>query len=63
MTVTILSMIMTFVLYCTLKDTRASGFIYQTLAVDPGRDLLIFIRCFSKTEQSKFTKKIFVHFY
>ena len=57
MIVTTLSMIMTFILYSILQDTRAAGFVYQTMLVDITRDVILSIRCFSSTKQSKFTMK------
>ena len=58
MIVTTLSMIITFILHCILQDTRANGFVYQTIFIDTVRDVLLSLRCLSSTHQSKFTRKI-----
>ncbi len=36
-----LSMIMTFLLYCILKNSRASGFFIQNSIIDVSRDYLL----------------------
>lgn len=40
-----LSMTITFVFHYALNETRASGFLFQDVLVDPIRDHLMFVRC------------------
>lgn len=54
---TTLSMIMTFMLYCILKDTRASGSLFQNILVDRTRDQLLYTRCWWDSEKSMFLDK------
>jgi hypothetical protein len=51
---TTLSMIMTFVLFNSLKDTRAIDSYFQRTLIDTTRDSILFVRCLLNTEQSKF---------
>jgi hypothetical protein len=41
-----LSMFITFILHCALKDTRASGSLFQYMLADPIRDHGLTVRCF-----------------
>jgi hypothetical protein len=52
---------MTFLLHCALKNTRASGFIFQTTIIDFQHDFNLYLRCLADSEKSKFVKKIFSH--
>jgi len=54
---TTFGMIMTFVMDCILKDTRASGFLFQNLLVDKTRDQLLYIRCLWNNEEGMFFVK------
>jgi hypothetical protein len=54
---TTFSMIMTFVIDCILKDTRASDFLFQNLLVDRTRDQLLYIHCLWNNEQGIFLIK------
>jgi len=58
-----LSMIITCVLYYSLKDTWATGFIFQTTLIVTTCDLLLYIRCLPHKEKSKFVKKMFLYFH
>jgi len=51
---TTLSMIMTFMLYYTLKDTRANDSLFQNILVDRIRDRLLYTRCLLDIEKSMF---------
>jgi hypothetical protein len=41
-----LTMFITFILHCALKDTRASGSLFQYMLADPIRDHGLTVRCF-----------------
>src|SRR4051812_24384705 len=40
-----LSMLITFILHCALKDTRASGSLFQYMIADAIRDHALAVRC------------------
>ncbi len=52
--VTTLSMIMTFVLFNSLKDTRAIDSYFQRTLIDTTRDSIFFVCCLLNPEQNKF---------
>ena len=54
LTVTTLSMIMTFVLYYSLKDTRAVDSYFQRTFIDGTHDSILLVRCLLNSEKSKF---------
>ena len=58
MIVTTLSMIMTFALYCALKDTRADAFFLQNIFIDVINDLLLGFRCSFNKQNGKFIKNM-----
>jgi hypothetical protein len=45
---------MTFMLYYTLKDTRANDSLFQNILVDRIRDRLLYTRCLLDIEKSMF---------
>lgn len=56
---TTLSMLMTFALHCTLKNTRADGFFLQSTFIDVIQDRFLHFRCFlANIKKSKSTKDI-----
>ncbi len=52
--VTTLSMIMTFGLYYSLKDTRANDLYLQKTLIDTTGDIILWLRCLFNSEKSKF---------
>jgi len=54
-------MIMTFLLHCALKNTKASGIFFQTTIIDFQRDINLYVRCLMDSEKGKFIEKIFSH--
>jgi len=46
MIVTTLSMVITFLLHCSLKDTKANGFFIQNTLIDTTCDVLLHVCCF-----------------
>ncbi len=49
------SMIMTFILCCILKDTRASAFLFQNILIDRTRDQLLYARCWWNNDNGMVT--------
>lgn len=63
MIVTTLSMVITFLLHCNLKDTKANGCFIQNILIDTTRDILLHIRCFWNNEICMLFLNIYSYFY
>ncbi len=55
---TTLSMIVTFILYCILQDTRASAFLFQDILIDKTRDQILYTRCWWNNKKGMFRQKL-----
>jgi hypothetical protein len=61
--VTTLSMTVTFVMYCNLKDMRAADSYLQRTLFDMTRESILFVRCLLNSKKSKFIERMFCLFF
>jgi hypothetical protein len=61
--VTTLSMIMTFGLYYSLKDTRANDLYLQRTLIDTTGDSILLLCCLFNSEKSEFFSKYLFYFH